>query len=1197
MNQKEYQMIFQIGANLASTFNTSFGSACKRLDELAKETAETSKVLKDVSGFQKAKAALEENEKKLETQREEYKKLEEQLSEMENPSEKFIEQLHKQKEKLEATETAVEKQRNKMLDYSVSLEEAGVNVWNLTEEQQRLQEQYEDFKSARERLQEVSQEYDELTNKAREQATEVGKLIGVYTAVGAAVYKSAIEPAIEFESAYAGVLKTVDGTPEQLQRIKEDILNLSANVPTTAADIAAVAEAAGQLGIAVEDITDFSSVMIDLGESTNLSANEAASDLAKFANITKMDAEYYSNLGSVIVDLGNNFATTESDIVSMATRLASTGEVTGLSEAQIMAVSTALSSVGIEAEAGGSAVSKLLKTIDSSVQTYETAMSVVDSTGYSNRELELMSSLDSKGFKEIAGSLELTTTELKNYMSSVSKLEQFSNVAGVSADQFIGDWKTDSVSALSMFIGGLNDTERTGKSAIELLNDMGLTEVRLSNAVLSLATSDGILAKATDVANTAWEENTALAVEAGKRYETTESQIQMAKNSMTNAGIALGEVFTPYVADAALGINEFAQDTAAWVRDNPETVKQVTEFVGILGGVVLSFKSLKLAGTGIHTAVTGIKKLHQEGKLASTVKWNLAAAGIAAVSTALAVSHQKYQEHLQATSDAIMYNNGATVSLSNLADAVMDYDDASYKAAQATNQQIQELEGVRDSIAEAHRELEYYKQAVDDGALSIDEAKDLKQIFEDLGNYLEQDFSGAYDSVFQNFKDAVVTLGNEAGIATGEVAKLLNSFKLDYDENITNAQQNVQEYLDKVIAGEATEDDKAQFESSQAMLYELAALDSQSKQDFDAAAAEIEGIDFGTDQQAAIDKINEITEYAKRYFEEINAAQEAIQQENDRMLAGFEVQHKYGIVSDEDFELYKGAFATASASSNMAYYKTFEDFKSQYEETVNLIKSQLDENIQEVFNQNIGNMDLWEDSLSAGWASIMSMGKLMAEGDTNIGGNWNEYYYEEQSKKTLEAAKESMSGVIGAVDEMAKTAEIAPIVIPIEIAYTAVSSGLIDNVSGIDFEGIKNSAIGHLSLLPEEIKVISAAYANGTDYSADTFLAGENGAEIITNARGYKVYTAEETKDIFDTYTQIVSILPRLQRVNAAPAVKAPELSPSAEGAPINVTLTIEQNINGSSSESLRESNEELVYKIRDVMEEIYRDNRRRAYN
>ena len=123
----------------------------------------------------------------------------------------------------------------------------------------------------------------------------------------------------------------------------------------------AVASAAGQLGIATPDIMSFTEVMVKLGDTTNLNAEEAASSLAKFANVTQMSAKDYDRLGSVIVDLGNNFATTESDIVSMATRLAATGELAGLSESQIMALATAMSSVGIEAEAGGTAMSKLLK--------------------------------------------------------------------------------------------------------------------------------------------------------------------------------------------------------------------------------------------------------------------------------------------------------------------------------------------------------------------------------------------------------------------------------------------------------------------------------------------------------------------------------------------------------------------------------------------------------------------------------------------------------------------------------------------------------------------------------------------------------------------------------------------------------------------------------------------------------------------
>ena len=134
-------------------------------------------------------------------------------------------------------------------------------------------------------------------------------------------------------------------------------------------EIAEVAEAAGQLGIEKENLLAFTRTMIDLGESTNLTSEEAATALAKFANITNMEAQYYDELGSVIVNLGNNFATTEADIAAMATRLASAGELAGFSESQIMAMSTAMSSVGIEAEAGGSAMSKMIKNVQVAVET------------------------------------------------------------------------------------------------------------------------------------------------------------------------------------------------------------------------------------------------------------------------------------------------------------------------------------------------------------------------------------------------------------------------------------------------------------------------------------------------------------------------------------------------------------------------------------------------------------------------------------------------------------------------------------------------------------------------------------------------------------------------------------------------------------------------------------------------------------
>ena len=181
-------------------------------------------------------------------------------------------------------------------------------------------------------------------------------LSATVTAPIVAVGAAAIKTSIDFESAFAGVIKTVDATEEELAQLRQGILDMSEELPASANEIAKVAEAAGQLGIKTENILDFTRTMIDLGESTNLSAEQAATALARFANITQMPQDEFDKLGSVIVDLGNNLATTEAEIVEMGERLAGVGKQTGMSEAEIMAIAGALSSVGESAEAGGSAL-------------------------------------------------------------------------------------------------------------------------------------------------------------------------------------------------------------------------------------------------------------------------------------------------------------------------------------------------------------------------------------------------------------------------------------------------------------------------------------------------------------------------------------------------------------------------------------------------------------------------------------------------------------------------------------------------------------------------------------------------------------------------------------------------------------------------------------------------------------------------
>ena len=405
-----------------------------------------------------------------------------QLEELENAENKDEVAIQKKKAALSQAETSLQKYKNQIEETTIKL------------------------KSGSEAIKEFGKKVEEKGNKIE----KAGKKLSAFSVASLAALTASAKGAIEFESAFAGVEKTVDATDEQLEELKVQIRQMAKEIPSTTTEISAVAEAAGQLGIKTEDIMSFTRVMIDLGNSTNLSADEAASALAKFANVTKMSASNYSNLGSVIVALGNNFATTEADIVSMATRLAATGELTGLTEAQIMGLATAMSSVGIEAEAGGSAMSKLLKKIQVAAET---------------------------GSKD---------------------LEDFAKVAGMSAKDFKKAFEKDAVKALTAFISGLNDTKRNGKSAIAILDDMGLKEVRLSNTILSLANSSGVMNDAIELANKSWEENNALSNEANKRYETLQSKLQVALNKLQDIGITLGNKLMPAIEKVLNKLGEWA---------------------------------------------------------------------------------------------------------------------------------------------------------------------------------------------------------------------------------------------------------------------------------------------------------------------------------------------------------------------------------------------------------------------------------------------------------------------------------------------------------------------------------------------------------------------------------------------------------------------------------------------------------------
>ncbi len=430
---------------------------------------------------------------------------------------------------------------------------------------------------------------------------------------GVAMFKASMD----YESAFAGIRKTVDMTEEEYESLSLSIRDMAKEIPAAATEIARVGEAAGQLGIENDAILGFTRTMVDLGVATNMSSDQAATALARFANITQMSQQDFDRLGSSVVDLGNNFATTESEIVDMSLRLAGAGAQIGMSEADILALATALSSVGIEAEMGGSAISRVMVNMQMATSTgFKKVQDVLKETGMTLRELEMMASHDATGFGEIAYSLGMTKKELNSLIGAGKDLENFSKIAGMTGEEFKKAFEKDAINALATFIDGLGNAENAGDSAINMLQEMGITEIRLRDSLLRAGGAHELLADSIDISSGAWKENTALANEAEERYKTTESQMKILWNRVKDIGITLGDALIPALMGAvdAAGpliekIESGAQAFADMDEEQQQTILKMIALAAAIGPASVGLGGLTTTIGGFMKAGGGVAKM------------------------------------------------------------------------------------------------------------------------------------------------------------------------------------------------------------------------------------------------------------------------------------------------------------------------------------------------------------------------------------------------------------------------------------------------------------------------------------------------------------------------------------------------------------------------------------------------------------
>lgn len=986
-------------------------------------------------------------------------------------------------------------------------------------------------------------------------------------------FDECVQASMDFESAITGVAKTTDLTDEELADMSDAIKAMSTEIPASTTEIAAVAEAAGQLGIQKDALLDFTRVMTMLGTATNMTAEDAATALARFANITGMSADNYDRLGAVIVDLGNNFATTESEITQMGTRLASGGKLAGLTEPQIMALAAAMSSVGIEAGAGGTAMTQTLNAIEKAVATGE------------------------------------------------DSLQSFADVAGMSADSFAEMWNTDALGALTAFIRGLGNLDEQGESAVLVLEDLGLTGIRQSNMLKSLALAADQMDSAVQTANTAWDENIALTNEANKRYATTQSKLDMMQNAYNNLKVAVGDAFTPALRDAYDAGTDVLNVLGEFVQENPALVKGVATFTGVVGGATVALT----AYAAISKVIKALDMATMFGGAVGPIMLGVTAvaaltAGIVALSDA---SKDDAVPSVRELTEAARELDSAMSDARAACDDTVTTTEASANVANNYIDRLDELNSLSKLSAEQQREyhgiLVMLTQTVPDLANYIDLETDTinggtealranTQAWKD--NAIAQAYQEQLTEIYSKNADVLIEAEkNKIGLRDAE-GKLAVAQKAQNDEFerqnqlYQEANQKVQEYYEET--GLVTDANMWLGETTDELNWKL----EQNAQ------AVMEAQDAVDAYQKAIDKDNDALQAAQ---DEIALAEEAVQNlttaTEDSTTSTEDASRGYGELNTEISSVKERVEALQQAYQE-AYKAAAESVQGQYalwqqaDSIVATSASSINSNLQgqithwQTYNDNLASLrdragdiegltEMIGSFADGSSDSVNAVAGMAAASDEELAAmveSWNKLR-EEQNKaaediadfrtgfsETMDAISGDLEATIDGMDLGTEAAE----------AGRATIQGFIDGATGMlstvqsAYSQLGYAALAALSRNVQNNNSVASSrrmsgfsrYASGTTSAeAGLALVGEEGPEFVMMRGGEAVLNAADTHSAIEAMT-----------------------STSDSSVPVQVNITVEGDVNDGVMERLETYGEEFAAQVRAVIREDNINAQRGAY-
>ena len=1195
--RKEYEMLFQLNAQLGGSYSKTFKAAQQEIVSMQKEIQALSKTQADISAFQKQQAAVEATRKRLEMLRQQYDNIQREMEETGNESADMKNKLLAKQLQIDKTSASLEKQTAKLNELSGALEEAGVNTDDLSHSSEQLAGKIDTLKKKQGEAADKAMTFGDKAGQAFNQVHEAIVAAGIAVALKEIYeyFASCAQASMDFESAITGVAKTTDLTDEELAAMSDSIKALSTEIPATTEEIAAVTEAAGQLGIQKDALLDFTEVMTMLGTATNMTADEAATALARFANITGMATDNYGRLGSVIVDLGNNFATTESEIVAMGTRLASAGKLAGLTEPEIMALAAAMSSVGIEAEAGGTAMTQTLNAIEKAV---------------------------AKGGDDLA---------------------EFARIAGMSSEEFSSAWKNDAMSALTSFIGGLGKLDEQGESTVLVLEDLGLTGIRQSNMLKALGLAADQMTGAVNTANTAWQQNTALTNEANKRYATAQSRLTMMQNAYNNLKVAIGDAYTPALSEAYGVGTKVLNEITKFVQANPGVVAAITGLSTALGAAAVAAAAFALkakiaaaAAAFLTTVTPGVNVIMGVAAAVGVVTAGIIALASSAANDAVpsvkelteaARGMREAMDEAKATYDDTVTS---TMAAAGVADTYIGKLEEMEAAGLNTDEQHRQYHNTLALLCQVVPELADYIDLETDTINGGTEAlrantEAWKQ------NAMQQAYQDQLTELYSQYSAVLIEAEeNSIGLTKAQYSleaaqQKLSDTYAQMDALWADAQKQADAYYDQYgYYTDATAFLSQEYYDLQNSIYdtndEIWAAEKSIK-NYNKAMEE--DADAVSDAEAEIALAEEAVKNLTASMNEgTGASEEAAAQASEFQAAISGVQEKINALVESYNEAYSAAYESISGQ-----YQLWDEAAKVVATSAGSINSALESQITywQDYNANLqsltdrsadieGLSDMiasFADGSSDSVNAIAGMAGATDEQLATMVANWKTLQQEQQN--AAGSVADLKTDFTATMDELqtalAEDIEAMNLGDEAKASAQATIQGFIDGAVGMlpqvtaAYNRVAAAARAALSASGTGTAGSIPGYAVGTQSAAPGFaLVGENGPELVYFNGGEQVMTAEETAAMRESMEiQAITFAPQLlEALHAIHGDGALSAEPGAGSGAGSVELQIVFQINGSASpetvEALREYGDEFAERVLEVMEEAGIDTARRAY-